>query len=73
VFLFWGFVGGIFARNSISYYQLFMREKFIEIMRHRSAKSGFASPIRSFVPFHVDPLRRFKPNSMTRTIEIRSY
>lgn len=30
---------------------------------HRSRKSGFASPMRSLAPFHVDPLRTFKPVS----------
>lgn len=28
---------------------------------YRSRKSGFASPILSFAPFHVDPLSTFIP------------
>jgi len=30
---------------------------------NRSAKSGLASPILNFAPFHVDPLNKFKPTS----------
>jgi hypothetical protein len=36
---------------------------------HRSRKSGFASPIRSFAPFHVEPLRAFIPVTIIRVLK----
>jgi hypothetical protein len=39
---------------------------------HLSLKSGLASPIRNFAPFHVDPLREVIPNS-SRFILTRDY
>ena len=36
---------------------------------YRSRKSGFASPMRSLVPFHVEPLRTFKPVKISRQLK----
>jgi hypothetical protein len=44
-----------------------IRKNVMDGVTYRSAKSGLASPIRSFAPFHVEPLRRFRPNSTTNT------